>query len=159
MCGTWDSEQTPVKTVGVCGPKFDLCQKHRVHLLLSVKVPMEKAIKYVANFDARENVRGRAPTLASLAKADSNAPENGAQLQEGSTEATDGTVTLHMVANLGDGILTEAVVDESPTAEVPVTEVTESAGSESDDDVAVTSGDADTGTDAKPRRATRAKTR
>lgn len=66
MCGVWDSAEMPVRTVGICGPKFDLCQKDRVGLLTSLGVSPEKATAYVAMYDARQAVRGTKPTLAAV---------------------------------------------------------------------------------------------
>lgn len=59
----WDTDENPVRTVGVCGPKFDLCAQHRVAYLVNLGVPPMLAATYVEEFDKRQNIRGTTPTL------------------------------------------------------------------------------------------------
>lgn len=59
----WDSDENPVRTVGVCGPKFDLCAIHRVQYLVGLGVAPLLAATYVEEFDKRQNIRGTSPTL------------------------------------------------------------------------------------------------
>lgn len=66
VCGEWDSKEIPVRTVGICGPKFDVCQPDRVKLLIQLGVPEEKSVAYVKMYDERQAVRGTKPTLAAV---------------------------------------------------------------------------------------------
>jgi hypothetical protein len=81
-CGVWDSAENPVRTVGVAGPKFDLCATHRIRLIVAQGVHEQKAQAYVDAFDGRETVRGSTLSLNGKAvkeqlrrNADEAAPE------------------------------------------------------------------------------------
>lgn len=63
-CGTWDSDETPVRTVQVAGPRFDLCAKDRAFLLIHCGVDPAMAEKYQAMVDERIGVRGNMPALS-----------------------------------------------------------------------------------------------
>lgn len=101
--GEWDSEDNPVRTVGICGPKFDICAVHRVEKLVLLGVDPLLAATYVEQFDARANVRGTTPTLAwvqkSLRKGELAAvtpvtdPETDAETDDDVDQATIGQPT------------------------------------------------------------------
>lgn len=68
-CETWDSVGMHVRTVSVCGPRFDLCAKCRIKKLLAAGVTLEQAIAYVTVFDQRGVKPGTHLTMAAALKA------------------------------------------------------------------------------------------
>lgn len=63
-CGTWDSEDTIVRNVSIAGPRFDLCTKDRMLLLIHCGVDPELAGRYQAMVDERVSQRGNMPALS-----------------------------------------------------------------------------------------------
>lgn len=63
-CGTWDSDETPVRSLQVVGPRFDLCRKDRVFLMIHCGVDPTMAEKYQTMVDERIGVKGTMPALS-----------------------------------------------------------------------------------------------
>ena len=63
-CGEWDSEENRVQTVGVAGPRFDLCATDRATIIVGMGIDADKAVKYVKAFDLRKTHKGSPPPLA-----------------------------------------------------------------------------------------------
>lgn len=79
-CGEWDSEENRVQTIGVAGPRFDLCATDRATIIVGMGIGAEEAVKYVTAFDLRKTHRGSPPPLAD-AEAPDYVAEDEAQLE------------------------------------------------------------------------------
>lgn len=75
LCGQWDSEDNKVQTVGVAGPRFDLCASDRIQIIGRMGVEFEKAVKFVAAFDKRVSLRGAPPSVSFADKAPADLQE------------------------------------------------------------------------------------
>lgn len=62
-CGEWDSNENRVQTIGVAGPRFDLCAKHRAIIIVGMGIEAEKAVEYVRAYDLRKTHKGSPPPL------------------------------------------------------------------------------------------------
>lgn len=98
QCGEWDSDENKVQTIGVAGPRFDLCARDRARVIESMGIDPEKAAKFVTAFDKRRSHRGAPPALDGLSGDESD--------PEPTPEEDDGLV--------GEG---ESEVDDDATAE------------------------------------------
>lgn len=110
VCGAWDSEDNPVRTVNVAGPRFQICTPCRVDKIVDMGVDRVKALAYVDEYNQRDTTRGA--TLALNAKAVRErlatmvAPANG-----------DGNDPNQVALSVVDGQLAgDATVDEPLTA-------------------------------------------
>lgn len=63
-CGTWDSEDNPVRRVTVTGPKFELCEKDRARLLVGLGVPEDVAVEYTRLVNDKIGRTGALPPLS-----------------------------------------------------------------------------------------------
>jgi hypothetical protein len=92
ICKVWDSEENPVRSVTVAGPRFDLCANDRVKLIVAQGVDPRKARAYVTAFDNRESTRGSGLSLNGKAVRE--------ELRAGTDEtAPDGTTTEDSTAS------------------------------------------------------------
>lgn len=66
QCESWDSEENKVQTIGVAGPRFDLCAECRASVIEHMGVDATRAQAYVAAFDRRKSSRGAHPGLGAL---------------------------------------------------------------------------------------------
>lgn len=77
-CGEWDSEENRVQTIGVAGPRFDLCATDRATIIVGMGIDAEKAVKYVKAYDLRKTHKGSPPPLADAdASQDDDDPPGG----------------------------------------------------------------------------------
>lgn len=118
-CESWDEKSDPVIPTGVCGPRFDLCATCRVGMLVALKVPPAKAVRYIKLSDERRLTPGVRPSLKTLLKDDTDPATEPASADDQPSLA-DAEVPVSVPA-VGDGAElqpeppTEAlVVDEPP---------------------------------------------
>lgn len=87
-CGEWDTDENKVQTIGVAGPRFDLCAYDRAKLIEHMGVAPDKAAAYVSNFDKRKATRGMHPGIGladapEAVEGDQEAPEAAEGVAEG----------------------------------------------------------------------------
>jgi len=121
LCGEWDSKENPVHTVGVAGPKFDLCATHRAEVISRMGVDLAKARAYVEAIDSKEPGRGNRVTLDGkrvrerLAQLDTEATPEGDHQGNGHDDGPEDIRAVASEDDTGDAVL--SLVGGATTAE------------------------------------------
>lgn len=126
-CGVWDSESNPVRRVTVAGPKFELCERDRARLLVSLGIPADVAVQYQQMINDKVGKTGALPPLSAAVAALRKEPGTEVAVPE-----SEGDLTVRTPVSAGDPngdpdqtdlltVLSEAPSDQ-PRATAPFAE-------------------------------------
>lgn len=81
VCGTPDTTEAKVQTIGVAGVRFEICRADRIKMLVAMGIDEGKAEKFVDAYDLRATRRGGPTVLKDRAGAQvaAAAPEDDAE--------------------------------------------------------------------------------
>lgn len=86
-CGEFSTQENPVMPCTVCGPRFDVCLKDQVQIIMACSPDRERVTAYVWFLWEHRNEAGRKPTLVDFDQA-AETPDTVADQPEQESSAT-----------------------------------------------------------------------